>query len=155
MRSNKLITFKFGLLFAVGIGLRFVNLGYSNFQGDEISAICHPSHFDTWIKFLGYLLGQQKGPVQYVISCAYGLFDPAFSSEFGLRLPYALASTLALVCFTVVAWSLFGRLAAVAAGFSACDKRNLCRPSPFRPIPVLCPARSNCLLDGHASRRPL
>ncbi len=69
-RRNKLAAIELGLLLATAITLRFINLGYSDFQGDEISAICHPSHFSSLIKFLGYLLGQQKGPVQYLITCA-------------------------------------------------------------------------------------
>lgn len=117
VRHKKFISFQIALVLAGGIGLRFTNLGYSNFQGDEISAICHPSHFNSVVKFLGFLLGQRKGPVQYVVTCAYGLIDPSFSSEFALRLPSAIAGSLSLVCLVVIAWILFDHRVAIYAGF--------------------------------------
>ncbi len=116
-RRDKLATIEIALLVSAGIGLRFLNLGYSDFQGDEISAICHPSHFSSLIKFLGYLLGQQKGPVQYLITCAYGLVDPAFSGELLLRLPFAAANVLSLVCLFFIIRSLFDFNSAIFGTF--------------------------------------
>src|SRR6266702_2765505 len=96
-RKNKLITLEIGFLIGISILLRMVNLGYSNFQGDEINALCRFSEFNTRIQFLTYLLEQRKGPVQYLITCALSFFDPTFSSELTFRLPFAIANLLAIV----------------------------------------------------------
>ncbi len=96
LRRNKIAGVEVALVIGMAAVLRFVHLGYSNFQGDEISTICRLSNFPTLVKFLGYLLGQQKGPVEYVVPCAIGLIDPAFSSELALRLPSAIASLVSV-----------------------------------------------------------
>lgn len=113
LRTNKFAELQIALVFVIAAVLRFVNLGYSNFQGDEINGICHPADFHTIVKLLGYLVGQLRGPVMYVVSCAYGLFDPAFSSEFGLRFPAAVAGFLAVGCLFIIAWRLSNFHAAI------------------------------------------
>lgn len=117
VRNHKFITLQIGLLLGVGILLRIAGLGYSNFQGDEISTLCTFSAFKTPLQFLAYLLGQRKGPVQYLITCAFSIFDPTFSSEFALRLPFALANFLALACFFLLVYRLFNLQIAVYSSF--------------------------------------
>ena len=85
-RNHKLVTLQIVLLIGVSILLRLAGLGYSNFQGDEILALCRYSDYETPSQFIAYLLGQKrKGPIQFLITCAYSLFNPTFSREFAVR----------------------------------------------------------------------
>jgi hypothetical protein len=106
-RSHKLITLQIVLLIGISILLRLAGLGYSNFQGDEILALCRFSDYETPGQFIAFLLGQRKGPVQFLITCAFSLFDPTFSREFALRLPFAIANLLALACLFLLVYRMF------------------------------------------------
>lgn len=76
--------------------LRFVNLGYSDFQGDEIKALfLIPS--DTTIT--DFLLSQRKGPVQFLITYLIKLIDPYYLNQFLVRLPFALAGFFSVWVF--------------------------------------------------------
>jgi 4-amino-4-deoxy-L-arabinose transferase-like glycosyltransferase len=116
-RNNKFVTLQIGLLLGVSLLLRGVDLDYSNFQGDEISALCRLSNFKTLLQFLAYLLGQRKGPVQYLVTCAFSIFDPTFSSELALRLPFVVANLLAMVCFFFLVYRLFTLQVAIYSSF--------------------------------------
>jgi hypothetical protein len=116
-RNNKLIALQIGVLIGVSLLLRLVGLGYSNFQGDEILTLCRFSDYETPGQFLAYLLGKQKGPVQYLITCAFSIFDPTFSSEFALRLPFAIANLLAVACFFLLVYRLFTLQIAIYSSF--------------------------------------
>jgi hypothetical protein len=117
IQDHKLLSLQLTLLFGVGAYLRFANLGYSDFQGDEIKAICTTSQFQAISELLRYLLDQKKGPLQSLITCAYSLIDPNFISEHALRLPFALANLLALICLTLIIFHWFGRTSAIFASF--------------------------------------
>ncbi|HLO13233.1 MAG TPA: glycosyltransferase family 39 protein [Anaerolineales bacterium] len=117
LRKNKLSTLQIAMLLGVSLLLRIVDLGYSNFQGDEISTLCRFSKFQTPIQFLAYLLGQRKGPIQYLVTCAFSIFDPTFSSELALRLPFAVANLIALVCFFILVYRLFTLQVAIYSSF--------------------------------------
>src|SRR5690242_7118808 len=97
-QNNKLIILELGVLIGISLLLRLMNLGYSNLQGDEIRALCRFSDYATPGQFFIYLLGQRKGPVQFLITCAFSLFDPTFSSELALRLPFAIANFMVVAC---------------------------------------------------------
>lgn len=116
-RKNIWVTLQIGLLIWIGLLLRVVDLGYSNFQGDEISTFCRFSDFKSPIPFLVFLLGQRKGPVQYLVTCAMSIFDPSFSSELALRLPFAIASLMALICFFILVHRLFSLQVAIYSSF--------------------------------------
>ena len=73
IRNHKFIALQISLLIGVGVLLRLADLGYSDFQGDEIDALCRYSDFKTPLQFIAYLLGQRKGPVQFVVTCAVSL----------------------------------------------------------------------------------
>ena len=115
--KNISVTAQIVLLLGVSLLLRTAELGYSNFLGDEISALCRFSSFKTPLQFLAYLLGQRKGPVQYLVTCAFSLFDPSFSSELALRLPFVAANLLALACFFLLAYRLFTLQVAIYSSF--------------------------------------
>jgi len=117
IRNNKLITLQIVLLIGVALLLRLVDLGYSNLQGDEVLILCRFSDYQSPGQFLTYLLGKQKGPLQYVVTCALSLFDRSFSSELALRLPFAIANVLALVCFFFLVYRLFTLQIAIYSSF--------------------------------------
>jgi 4-amino-4-deoxy-L-arabinose transferase-like glycosyltransferase len=117
LRNNTLTTLQLILLTGVSLVLRLVNLGYSNLQGDEILILCRFSDYKTPVQFLVFLLSQRKGPVQYLITCAFSLFDPTFSSELALRLPFAIANLLALACFFLLVYRLFTLQIAIYSSF--------------------------------------
>jgi 4-amino-4-deoxy-L-arabinose transferase-like glycosyltransferase len=116
-RNHKLITLQLILLIGISILLRLASLGYSNFQGDEIRALCRYSNFATPLQFITYLLGQRKGPLQFVITCGISLLDPRFSSEFTLRLPFAIANLMAVACLFLLVYHLFTLEIAIYSSF--------------------------------------
>jgi 4-amino-4-deoxy-L-arabinose transferase-like glycosyltransferase len=116
-RNNKLLTVEILLLIGISLVLRLAELGYSNFQGDELNALCRYTDFKSPLQFLAYLLGQPKGPVQYLITCAYSLLDPSFSSELAIRLPFAIANLAALACYFLLVRRLFSLQVAIYASF--------------------------------------
>jgi len=83
-------------LIFVTLWLRLVNLGYSDYQGDEIKAMWRPAPGQSAIEFL---YNQRKGPTEFLISYLVKLIDPSYSNEFLLRLPFALAGILAIYFF--------------------------------------------------------
>jgi Dolichyl-phosphate-mannose-protein mannosyltransferase len=115
--NNKFITLQIVLLALVSIVLRLADLGYSNLQGDEINALCRFSDYQTRGQFLLYLLGQRKGPVQFLVTCVFSLFDPTFSSELAVRLPFAIASLIAMACFFFLVYRLFTLQIAIYSSF--------------------------------------
>ncbi|MGE5462308.1 MAG: ArnT family glycosyltransferase, partial [Syntrophothermus sp.] len=117
IRNNKFITLEIILLGGISILLRLVNLGYSNLQGDEILILCRTSDFKSIEQLLSFLLRQAKGPLQYLITCAYSTVDPTFSSELALRFPFAIANLLALACFFLLVYRLFSLQTAIYSSF--------------------------------------
>ena len=101
-----------GLLLVATLLLRLSELGYSDFQGDEIKAFCKPAEGQN---IRGFLLEQRKGPVQFLVTCLYGVVDPAYSSELAVRLPFATASIFAVVTLYLLAKQWFGRPVALYA----------------------------------------
>lgn len=103
--------------FLGAIWLRLWNLGYSDFQGDEIKALFLPLKGQSLTDFL---LEQRKGPIQFLITYLLKFFDQAYQNEFFIRLPFAIAGILAVYIFYKVVREHFGpRIALYAAGFMA------------------------------------
>lgn len=84
------------VLLVLAIFLRLLNLGYSDFQGDEIKALFIPEPGQSISDFL---LTQRKGPVQFLVTYLITFASPDYSSEFITRLPFALAGILAVFFF--------------------------------------------------------
>jgi len=57
-------------LFLLAGVLRFVNLGYSDYQGDEIKALYNPKE----IKSAQFFLEQRKGPMQFLVTAGLKTF---------------------------------------------------------------------------------
>lgn len=97
------------LIFSVillALVLRFVNLGYSDFQGDEIKALFILDNNQSIVQFL---LDQRKGPVQFLITYFLKLIDPNYENQFLIRLPFAFAGTLSIVFFYYLIKNIFNQ----------------------------------------------
>ncbi|MEJ2599701.1 MAG: glycosyltransferase family 39 protein [Anaerolineales bacterium] len=92
--------------------LHLVNLGYSDYQGDEISALPLQGSNQNLIDFL---LTQKKGPVQFLVTQLVKFVDPGFSNRFLARLPFALAGILAIYFFYKLVDLHFGKKVALYA----------------------------------------
>ncbi len=82
--------------------LRFNNLGYSNFFGDETKTF----YLDKTVSATNFFLDQRKGPIQFLVvwlvEKAVGKYDPLFT-----RLPFALSGSLALIALYLFTKKLF------------------------------------------------
>lgn len=94
--------------------LRLQNLGYSDYQGDETKAFFLPDQGQSATDFL---FDQRKGPMQFGITLLMKLITPDYSNEFLVRLPFALAGTLAVLVFYKLVRLYFNRQIAVFSTF--------------------------------------
>jgi len=92
------------ILLLGGFALRFINLGYSDYQGDEIKAFFNPKEDGDYIQFL---LDQRKGPNQFLVTGAIKGFTNNFENYFLTRLPFAMAGILSIYVFYLVVKRLF------------------------------------------------
>lgn len=83
-------------LVLVTLWLRLANLGYSDYQGDEVKALYLPSSGQG---LAGFLLQQRRGPTQYLITYLIKLFDPLYANQFLARLPFAIAGLISIFFF--------------------------------------------------------
>ncbi len=96
----------------VTLWLRLANLGYSDYQGDEIKALWRPGAGQSTIDFL---YSQKKGPIQFFVTYLVRFFDPSFSNELLQRLPFALAGILAIYFFYRLLKMHYGKKVALYA----------------------------------------
>jgi hypothetical protein len=93
---NKNTDYYLIILIIISVILKFVGLGYSDFQGDEIKALfIVPADTSVW----DFLLTQRKGPMQFLITYALKFIDPTYTNQFLIRLPFAIAGFLAVIYF--------------------------------------------------------
>ncbi|MFC1622027.1 glycosyltransferase family 39 protein [Patescibacteria group bacterium] len=85
--------------------LRVINLGYSDYQGDEIKAFLRPAENQSAVDFL---LNQRKGPGQFIITSFTELFNTNYENEFLTRIPFALAGAFAVYFFYKLLRQHFG-----------------------------------------------
>ncbi len=102
-------------LILVTVWLRIANLGYSDYQGDEIKALATPLSGESMGDFL---LEQRKGPVQFLLTYGIKLAHPSLNNQFLTRLPFALAGILAVYLFyRLVALNYGARTGLIASFF--------------------------------------
>jgi 4-amino-4-deoxy-L-arabinose transferase-like glycosyltransferase len=89
--------------------LRCADLGYSEFQGDEIKAL-----YPAGALFPDFLLGQKKGPVQFLITLLVRVVTGGFEEQI-TRVPFALASTASVLVTFYLARDNWGRPMALLA----------------------------------------
>jgi len=85
--------------------LRLVNLGYSDYQGDETKAFYLPKD----LPFLQFLLSQRKAPGQFILTMFLKPISDNYTSEFITRLPFALFSILSCYVFFLIVKKLFNQ----------------------------------------------
>lgn len=105
------------LIFLIALILRFWNLGYSDYQGDEIKALFTPEENEnSW----SYLLDQRKGPNQFLVTWAVRNFSDNYQNYFIVRLPFAFAGFLSVVVFYLIARKIFNKkIALISSVFFA------------------------------------
>ena len=87
------------LILVLASVLRLVNLGYSDYIGDEQKAMLIPGKDQSvW----SFLIEQRKGPMQFLISYIPRLFVGDFRNEFAERLPFALISIASVFVFYIL-----------------------------------------------------
>src|SRR3989344_5282848 len=84
------------ILLLTAFSLRIINLGYSDYQGDEIKALFLP---DSGQNITDFLLDQRKGPIQFIATFLIKFINQMYSSELVTRLPFAIAGILAILVF--------------------------------------------------------
>ncbi len=114
IRQNFVLALLAGFLVFTTLWLRLVNLGYSDYQGDEIRAMWRP---ESGQSALSFLYAQGRGPAQYLLAYLVKVIDPAYASQLLTRLPYTLAGILAVFIFYKLARLHFGRKIAIFATF--------------------------------------
>lgn len=104
----------FAILIFTSIFFRFYNLGYSDYQGDEVKA---QGFFFQSRQFKDFILNNSKGPGQYVITkYVHEQFinpDNYSNHEFILRLPFAIAGLLAIIFVYLLAREFASKNAAL------------------------------------------
>ncbi len=101
-----------GILILVTAWLRLANLGYSDYQGDEIKALAGPIQGQSLTNFL---LEQRKGPAQFILTYLINFVHPSHANEFLTRLPFALAGILSIYFFYRLVFLLYGKKIAIYA----------------------------------------
>jgi hypothetical protein len=101
------------LLVTVAGFFRFFYLGYSEFQGDEVSVVS--AAVEAILGHDDILFLQRKGPVETLVTMAFILFTQGFD-EFTLRSPFALASFLGVVTTYMIGRRMFGSGVGFIAG---------------------------------------
>lgn len=93
-----------------GIFVRSQDLGYSNYQGDEINTVDFIYEMKNGV--ISYLFEQKRGPTQYLLNMLnVSLFG--YSNEFQIRLPYLVFGILSLLSFYLLSKKLFGKNTAI------------------------------------------
>lgn len=101
------------VLVLLNIFLRLLQLGYSDFYGDETKVL----YLRKDVSAVQFLLDQRKGPVQFVVAWVMEKFTGGYD-EFWTRLPYSLAGIASVFVFYFVVRNIFGkRIAAIASLF--------------------------------------
>ena len=105
--SNILLYFSLLLIIGVNVILRFYNLGYSEFQGDEI-AVLNVTNYD-FRDFIYIIRQQLKGPGQYVVVYLLSIINPYFnlSDEIYFRVVFSFASFLGFLFISLAYLRVF------------------------------------------------
>ncbi len=104
---------KVALIVALVAFFRFFNLGYSEFQGDEVGVISVAGQ--ALVGQDDALFLHRKGPLEVTTALAFVTFVDGFD-EFALRFPFALASALAVLVVYLIGREMFDGAAGFLAG---------------------------------------
>lgn len=84
------------ILIALSAYLRFYNLGYSDYIGDEHKSFVQPKNGQNYYEFF---MSRRKGPMQFVFSHLTYLITGDYTNELLHRIPFAITSVLAVIIF--------------------------------------------------------
>ena len=82
--QNKKELLILGVILLLGAFLRFYNLGYSDYQGDEIKALFNVRNDKNFFEFL---FEQKKGPNQFLVTSALRGVSSNYLNYFVMRFP--------------------------------------------------------------------
>jgi 4-amino-4-deoxy-L-arabinose transferase-like glycosyltransferase len=102
MRKNTEI-FILSLILILSGFIRFYQLGYSHFYGDEIKTL----YLRKDVSAFDFLMNQRKGPAQFVVSWMAEKVSGGYK-ELWIRFPYAIAGTLLVLVFYIFVRQNFG-----------------------------------------------
>ncbi len=88
---NTLVIF---LLISATVPLRFINLGYSEFQDDEKKAFMRVLPDENVFEFF---IRQRKGPMQFLVTQVPYLITHDYRNEFAERFPFAVLNTASVI----------------------------------------------------------
>ncbi len=114
MDKIKLYLSPLAVIAVVAAALRLINIGYSDYQGDEIKALFRPAEGQNVWEFL---LTQRKGPLQFLATYLIKFINPDYLSEAVTRLPFALAGVLAVIIFYKLVETHFNKKIAFFTAF--------------------------------------
>ncbi len=113
-RGQPLLLIGLLLLAVVGGYLRFANLGYAEFQGDEARATLRAAAVIQGVEDV--LMIHKKGPTEILLpTVVYSL--TGHLNEATARLPFTLANFFALFAVFLLGWRLVGPVAGWSAAF--------------------------------------
>ena len=85
-----------GILLVGSCFLRFYDLGYYDYIGDEHKAFIE---IPTGQNLLQFFMSQRKGPMQFLVSYIPYFFTHDFRNELAERIPFSIISVLAVLSF--------------------------------------------------------
>lgn len=85
--------------------LKLVNLGYSDYQGDETKAF----YITKGQNFSQFLLSQRKAPGQFILTMFLKPISGNYTSEFITRLPFAIFSIISCYVFFLIVKKLINQ----------------------------------------------
>jgi len=112
LKKFNIVSLIFLLIFLLAGFLRFYNLGYSNYQGDEIKAFYNPTGNQNFYEFI---FDQRKGPLQFLVTLAIKPFSDNYFNHFVMRLPFALAGFVSIILFYLVVKNFYNQKIALYA----------------------------------------
>lgn len=109
------------IVIILSVALRLIGLGYSDFQGDEVSAqnYLFGSNSFTDNNFSNFLLTRSIGPLQYIVSFVvnYLVYGKLENTGFFVRLPFALAGVISIYLVYKLCRKHFNGSTALLAAF--------------------------------------
>jgi 4-amino-4-deoxy-L-arabinose transferase-like glycosyltransferase len=109
-RFNRIELILFSIMLLGASFLRFTQLGYSHYYGDETKAL----YWRKFIPFEEFFLNQRKGPFQFLLTWFIEKTTGSYD-ELLMRIPFALAGIFSVVIFYILVRKLFNARTALVA----------------------------------------
>lgn len=112
LKFIKLNLFSISIFLVIVISgfLRFYDLGYSDYQGDEIKALFNVRNNKDFYEFL---FDQRKGPNQFLLTNALREIGDNYYNYFVMRFPFALAGFISVILFYFVTKNFYNEKVAL------------------------------------------